>query len=271
MKTMMKHKLALGLLALFWLANTAPAKEFTVANTNGNFRVMTYNIRHAEGRDGKINPNRIADLIKQENADIVALQEVDKGMTRTQRRDLPAELAALTGMTCIFSNNHSIQGGEYGNAILTRFPVLSATNLHYRRVQEVETRGLLQVTLTVHGRPLIFMATHLNHSTNDISRWSNLDEIETIIGQSAGQPMVLCGDFNSRPASRIHRRLQNRLDDVWLLVGSGYGYTIPSEKPNRRIDYIWLPKDQSLLPLKTWIPDSDASDHLPVVAELRWK
>ena len=60
------------------------------------FRVMTYNIHHGEGLDGKVDLLRIAQLIQAEGADIVALQEVDKGVERTQRRDLPAELAALT-------------------------------------------------------------------------------------------------------------------------------------------------------------------------------
>jgi hypothetical protein len=68
-------------------------------------RVMTYNIHHGEGLDGQVDLLRIAQLIQREGADIVALQEVDKGVARTARRDFPAELAALTGMACVFSNN----------------------------------------------------------------------------------------------------------------------------------------------------------------------
>ena len=59
---------------------------------------MTYNIHHGEGLDGRVDTARIAALIKQERADIVALQEVDKGVRRTALRDLTAELASLTGM-----------------------------------------------------------------------------------------------------------------------------------------------------------------------------
>src|SRR5688572_31668602 len=90
------------------------------------FRVMTYNIHHGEGMDGKVDLERIAALIQNEQADIVALQEVDKGVERTARRDLGAELARLTGMQCVFSNNYHFQGGEYGNAVLTRFPIKQA-------------------------------------------------------------------------------------------------------------------------------------------------
>src|SRR5512136_2750485 len=93
------------------------------ADSGLTFRVMSYNIHHGEGLDGKVDLQRIAELIKRERADLVGLQEVDKGTARTGRRDFPAELAALTGMTCVFSNNYPYQGGEYGNALLTRFPV----------------------------------------------------------------------------------------------------------------------------------------------------
>ena len=98
-------------------------------------RVMTYNIHHGEGLDGKVDLLRIAQLIQREGADIVALQEVDKGVARTARRDLPAELAELTGMACVFSNNFPYQGGEYGNAVLTRFPVRRVTNTRYQMLR----------------------------------------------------------------------------------------------------------------------------------------
>src|SRR5580765_2732476 len=124
------------------------------------FRVMTYNIHHGEGMDGKVDLLRISDVIRREQADILALQEVDKGVARTARRDLPAELAALTGMTCVFSNNFHYQGGEYGNAVLTRFPLVRWTNSHYKMIRPGEQRGLLQLTLRVYGRELVFMDTH---------------------------------------------------------------------------------------------------------------
>ena len=76
------------------------------------FRLMTYNLHHGEGMDGRVDLERIAEIIRREGADIVALQEVDRGVARTARRDLSGELAALTGMTCLFSNNFHFQGGS---------------------------------------------------------------------------------------------------------------------------------------------------------------
>jgi len=231
------------------------------------FRVMTYNIHHGEGLDGKVDLQRIAELIRRERADIVALQEVDKGVARTARRDLPADLSRLTGMACVFSNNFHYQGGEYGNAVLTRFPVVSATNLHYAMLRTNEQRGLLQLTLDVRGHRLVFMTTHIDHRTDDAERLLNVRQIQETTRQYAGQAIILCGDFNDTPGSRTHTKLKELLDDSWELAGQGDGLTFSASQPRKRIDYIWISKNKSLTPINIWVPQSDASDHLPLVAE----
>ena len=230
-------------------------------------RVMTYNIHHGEGLDGKVDLARIAELIKQEHSDIVALQEVDKGVARTARRDLTAELAALTGMTGVFSNNFHYQGGEYGNAVLTRFPVKRWSNQHYKMLRVGEQRGILILTLDVHGRELVFMNTHIDSRADDAERWLNVDEIEALEKQHRNQPIILCGDFNDVPGSRVYQRMSETFQDTWAQVGQGNGFGFPANKPTKRIDYLWISKDKALVPLKAWIPESKASDHLPVVAE----
>lgn len=235
-----------------------------------SFRVMTYNIHHAEGLDKKVDLQRIAALIQHEKAEIVALQEVDKGCGRTARRDFPAELAQATGMTCVFSNNYSFDSGEYGNALLTRFPVQSWTNTHYQACHGSEQRGLLQVRLKVHGRDLLAMATHIDHRRDETERLASVAEIEGIAGNYPGMPLVLCGDFNATPASRTCDKLRATFVDSWAVAGEGSGFTIPAENPNRRIDYIWLSKGSPLVPEKIWVVESKASDHRPVVAQFRW-
>ena len=72
---------------------------------------MTWNIHHGEGTDGQLDLQRIARVIREAEVDLVALQEVDRGVARTARRDLPAEVAVLTEMSCVFSNNFGYQGG----------------------------------------------------------------------------------------------------------------------------------------------------------------
>ena len=86
-------------------------------------RVLTYNIHHGEGVDGKFDLPRIADVIKLASPDLVALQEVDQGTARASGVDQPAELARLTGMKVVFGRNIDFQGGGYGTAVLSRLPV----------------------------------------------------------------------------------------------------------------------------------------------------
>jgi endonuclease/exonuclease/phosphatase family metal-dependent hydrolase len=239
------------------------------AATTNTLRVMTYNIHHGEGLDRKVDLQRIADLIKHEQADIVALQEVDKGVQRTAKRDCPAELAALTGMTCVFSNNYHFQGGEYGNAVLTRFPVKRWTNRHYKMLRPGEQRGLLQIVLDVHGRELVFLDTHVDFRGDDTERLLNADEIAEAIQPYRGRPMILCGDFNDTPESRTCQKLAQQFTDTWKAAGAGDGFSIPAEKPRKRIDYIWTSKEPAIQALKIWVPESEASDHRPVVAEFK--
>lgn len=231
------------------------------------FRVMTYNIHHGEGLDKSIDLERIAKLILSERADIVALEEVDKGVQRTARRDLPAELAKLTGMTCLFTNNFHYQGGEYGNAILTRFPVQSWTNLHYRMIRQGEQRGLLQARLSIHGRALVFMTTHIDYRKDDTERLSNVEEMFSVAAGYGSVPLLVAGDFNDYPNSRVWNRMSERFEDSWKLVGIGEGLTIPAEAHKSRIDYIWVRKGSAMAPRKAWVPTSEASDHLPLVVE----
>ncbi len=231
-------------------------------------RVMTYNIHHGEGLDGRVDLPRIAELIKAQRADLVALQEVDKGVARTDRRDLPAELAALTGMTAVFSNNFHFQGGEYGNAVLTRFPLKRWANHHYQMLRAGEQRGVLQLVLDVHGREMVFLNTHIDYRGDDSERWLNVGEIEKIVAD-AKRPVILCGDFNDVPSNRVYRRLSETFNDAWAQAGIGDGFTFPVRTPTKRIDYIWLSKGNWCEPLRAWIPHSEASDHLPLVVELK--
>jgi endonuclease/exonuclease/phosphatase family metal-dependent hydrolase len=258
---------AFGLLVLWFTGCQSAPQQYPPVT----FRVMTYNIHHGEGLDKKVDLQRIAELIKREQADIVALQEVDKGVQRTDRRDLPAELAALTALTCVFSNNFHFQGGEYGNAVLTRFPIKRWTNTHYKMLRPGEQRGILQLVLNVHGRELVFMDTHIDYRGDDTERLMNVAEIQELMQQYRGRPVILCGDFNDTPDSRTHQKLAEHFDDAWTAVEAGDGFTIPAEKPRKRIDFIWVSKASSLVPVKSWVPESAASDHLPVVAELRWR
>ena len=241
---------------------TPPAAKRTI-------RVMTFNIHHGEGVDGKIDLNRIAEVIMSQKADIVGLQEVDRTVERTARRDLIAELAALTGMNYAFGKNIDYQGGDYGNAILSRFRIMKQQNHHYRIVRSGEQRGLLQAVLQVEGKQLLLLNTHLDHRRDDGERLSNIDEIEQVLEQYKGLPVILCGDFNDTPDSPTLRKVEKIFVDSWRHGGKGEGFSYSSTEPQKRIDYVFVNKGKALAPGRAWVAVSNASDHLPVIVEFK--
>ena len=244
------------------VGSVAPAAE--------TLRVMSYNIHHGEGLDKRLDLERIAKLILDARADVVGLQEVDRGCERTQKRDLPAELAKLTGMHVHFENNYHYQGGEYGNAVLSRFPIKRAKNTHYKMLRPGEQRGVLQLVLDVRGRDVLFLNTHIDYRPDDTERLMNVGELKAIVAAAGRMPVVMVGDFNATPDSRTIALVKEFMTDSWELVGKGEGFTIPVRKPAKRIDYIWITPD-SLAPVSIEVLRSEASDHLPLIAELRLK
>jgi endonuclease/exonuclease/phosphatase family metal-dependent hydrolase len=250
-------------------ASSAPPQPSSVVPAvppkSGSLRVLTYNIRHGEGLDHKIDLARIAEIIKKEKADIVALQEVEKGVKWTSGRDLTAELAALTGMTGVFGNNFSLQGGESGNGILSRFPVIERTNILYKMDSSKEQHGALKLVLDVHGKKVAFLSTHLDNRSDDTERLRSVAELNELVAQSP-MPVILCGDFSSKPDSRTHIKTKEFLADSWELAGEGVGFSFPAGQPQRRIDYIWI-STNSISPVKLWVPQTEASDHRPVVGD----
>src|SRR5437773_925395 len=115
-------------------------------------RVVTYNIRHGEGMDHKIDLLRIAKVIVAAKPDIVALEEVDQGTKRTSGSDQPAEFARLTGMKVVFGRNIPYDGGGYGTAVLTKLPVRSSSSVKLKSYYEStpehkEQRGVQVIDL----------------------------------------------------------------------------------------------------------------------------
>ena len=269
-----------SLALLFLAACHSPAPEPMNPRT---IRVMTWNIHHGRGIDGKVDLKRIAQVIRESEADVVALQEVDLGTKRTQQRDLAGELAQLCGMTRVFGKNIDYQGGDYGNAILARGTIRSSDNFHYNMLREGEQRGLLRATLRFDGDldtdfdgvELKLWNTHIDYRPDDSERLSNLAEIHDLLDQEAPGPVVLCGDFNDTPGSATHSAALRDFHDSFAEIGIGPGLTFRSDAPKKRIDYVFLRRDAGgesavrLQPMRSWIPVTQASDHSPLVVEFR--
>jgi endonuclease/exonuclease/phosphatase family metal-dependent hydrolase len=254
--------LALACLALALAATVTTAAEPT------RLRVLSYNIRHGEGMDHKLDLARIAGVIKSVDPHIVALQEVDKGCKRSNNLDEPAELGKLTGMTPIFDKNIPFQGGEYGNAVLSKLPVTAWKNVHLPSRHAGEQRGCLVVDFTApdaNATPLRFLSTHLDYRPDDAERMDSVKTIAGLVQERPDVPAILAGDLNSYPDSRTLAAFA----ELWTRTDSTPTLTFPADKPNRQIDYILVRPAPRWKVVELRVLDEPvASDHRPLLAVL---
>lgn len=229
-------------------------------------RVLSYNIHHGEGVDGKLDLARIADLIAVSEADLVALQEVDRGVQRTKGVDQVGELARQTGLEPAFAKFMDYQGGEYGLAILSRLPVLRSWPIPLPPGKH-EPRAALAVEVECEERgKLLFVCLHFDWLDDDSSRFEQARALLTALGE-VSSPVILAGDFNDRLGSRSLESLGAEFSNVPKLEGRHL--TFSSREPVREIDFIMV-RPAGVFEGRAWtIPEPNASDHLPVLAELR--
>ncbi len=254
------------ILVLFVLAPTGLAKTI---------RVMTYNIHVGVGMDKKLDLARIAKVINEQKPDLVGLQEVDRGVERTQRLDEIAELARLTKMDYAFAFNLPYQGGQYGVAILSRLRILATEHRHYKNLREAERRGFIRAEVIAHGQRLNFVTTHLDYQYED-GRVFETEQLLSALEDVKG-PMIVVGDFNDVPSGAAHKLMLAEFDDAWIRYEYGLwldgtirdaGYSYPADKRAKRIDYIFTRRSEGIKTKRAWIVETLASDHVPVVADL---
>jgi endonuclease/exonuclease/phosphatase family metal-dependent hydrolase len=230
-------------------------------------RVMTYNIHVGIGMDKKLDLRRIADVINKEKPDLVGLQEVDRGVQRTQRIDEIVELSKLTRMEYAFAFNLPYQGGQYGVAILSRFPIRATEHRLYKNLREAERRGFIRAEVRIDGRVVHFVTTHLDYQHDD-GRLFEAQQMLAFLSDVKG-PLIVVGDFNDLPTGQTYQLMRNAFDDAWIDGrGTGEGFSYPADKPAKRIDYIFMRSTGQIRTRRAWIVQTLASDHIPVVADL---
>jgi endonuclease/exonuclease/phosphatase family metal-dependent hydrolase len=243
-------------------------------NTSSTFRVMTYNIHWAAGPDGKVNTQRIADFIISQNVDLVGFNEVARFMSsRASGRDIIGELAQQTGMAYVFSNNNTSLTGndQFGNAILSKYPILFRDHRLLPRVGDNEQRGWLKAIVDVGGKFVSFWTTHLDFRADDTERLMCGTNFNTWLPDETF-PVIFCGDFNDTPGTSICNLMDNKWTDIWPVAGDGsLGRTVPCPGPpfNARIDYIWkATSSTALIPTNAEVGYGiEASDHYPALTQ----
>ncbi|WP_193726877.1 endonuclease/exonuclease/phosphatase family protein [Paenibacillus guangzhouensis] len=228
-------------------------------------RVLTYNIHHGEGMDGVVDLERIAKVMKSLQPDIIALQEVDKCVPRSDDVDQTAELARLMGMTGVFGHAIDLMDGEYGVAILTRFTIISAQKTNLPNMEHGEQRIVLTAKLDVgsHVPPVTFSAAHLEWNPKEIQA-AQAEVILKLHGQDS--PYILAGDLNAVPSSDTMKRLTEAWTDATANITD---WTNPEDG---KIDYIMVgTKNQWHVEEAFLLREDVASDHRPVLAVLTWR
>ena len=201
-------------------------------------RILTYNIHHGEGVDRQLNLERIAEVIRSVDPDLVALQEVDKNFMRpgSRRIDQPAELSRLTGMEVAFGANLKVFRGGYGNAILSKLPILAYRNHPLPKLDRSEKRGVLSAEIRFGRGTLTFLATHFDHRSDDGERLESAGWINRFVTDSSSVRAILAGDINAQRNSKV----LNRLNEAWEIAGQTNQPTFPAGAPNRQIDFVFF-------------------------------
>ena len=222
-------------------------------------RVMTYNIRGGWGIDGRWSTERIAEVVLEQDPDILCLQEVHQRLPQSRFVDQPGRLQKALGLPVVFQANLRLGVGAYGLALVSRYPVNSVQNHLLPSVRE--QRGALEVNLTTPQGLLTVFCTHwgLNGAERE-RQGARLAELTA----GVGGPVLVCGDFNEGPEAAGVSALRSRanLADADADLNR---LTYPADTPVARIDYVLYSPEltlQAISPVSTL-----ASDHLPLVAD----
>ena len=217
-------------------------------------RIMSYNVRHCAGMDLVVDYDRTANVIAENQPDVVALQELDSMTGRSGRKYQIEELAKRTDYFYVFGKAIDYDGGAYGVGVLTKEKPLSTKRIP---LPGDEPRLLLVVEM----KNYVLACTHL-----DLEESERLASTPIIIeeAQSWQKPFILAGDWNDYPNSQLLQELTK-----YFTINSGDESTFPADEPNECIDYVATYNSHSAKTLESVVIDEkEASDHRPLVVKL---
>ncbi len=236
------------------------------------FRVVTYNVHKCVGVDQRLNPWRIVNVLKEVNADIVALQEVLCIRGRNSDADQAHFIAHELGYNYRMGHIRELKGGVYGNLVLSRLSLLGSEN-HDISVAGREERGCLRVDVDL-GKESKLHIYNVHLGTSFLERRSQARKLisESILSDAKiPGPRIMLGDFNEWTRGLVTRLLNEhfRTGDIRLRLKRSRTY--PGMFPFMHLDHIYF--DERLELENAGLHRSRtallASDHLPIFADFR--
>lgn len=213
--------------------------------------------------DGVLDLERIAGVILSAHPDIVALQEIDRGVERTEGVDQADVYASLTEMESLFGDFMEYQGGHYGMALLSRLPVVEWANHRLPPGSEPRSALTARIRLEPSGREVLVAGIHFYRTEEE-----RLAQARTVmeIFQDTDDPVLLVGDFNSLPGSPVMELLASQWE---VPVKAGPPETFPADAPDREIDFVLVRAPGGFRVLDYRVLDETvASDHRPILMVL---
>jgi endonuclease/exonuclease/phosphatase family metal-dependent hydrolase len=239
-----------------------------------SFRIVTYNVHKCRGLDRRVRPERIARVLRETKADIVALQEVLSVENGERERHQARFLAEELGMEYRLGENRRLDGGAYGNVVMSRLPLREANNYDITWSGR-ERRGCLRVDVAPdEGRLLHVFNAHLGTAFLERRHQARSLISPRILQQEklAGARVVL-GDFNEWTHGLASRLLAEHFKSADIRHHLRRGRTYPGLLPLLHLDHIYY--DPSLVLERLTLHRSRtalvASDHLPLVADFSWR
>jgi len=231
-------------------------------------RVATYNIHRSRGLDRRVKPARIAAVLAEIDADVVALQEV-VGASAAEAGQA-AELGAALGMGWVMASTRQLRGHLFGNVVLSRLPIVGYAqyDLSWRNR---EPRCCQRVDLAVRTRTVHLYNVHLGTSILERRRQA-VRLAAAVRDRRVGGPKIVVGDFNEWTRGLATKVLRESLRSVDLLAHLKRRRTYPGVFPLLHLDHIYY-DGAHVEVLRVELPRTRtaliASDHLPLVADLR--
>ena len=229
------------------------------AQAQNTLKLMSYNIKNANGMDNVCNFQRIANVINNASPDVVAIQEVDSMTNRSGQKYVLGEIADRTQMHGYFAPAIDYDGGKYGIGLLTKQVPLRLQTLPLPGREEARTLILAEFT------DYIYCCTHMSLTEED--RMKSLELVKAFTSSST-KPLFLAGDMNAKPESGFIKELQKDFQ----ILSNPKQHTFPAPDPKETIDYIATLKQNAkgfaVISAKV-INEPMASDHRPILVELR--